>query len=74
MVAADGTGIHRYACEPWPDCPYRTGKKDKKTWPVNVLEAKSVCSNDFSIYMGTEWIKTKEKWRNGIVSEKPLSV
>jgi hypothetical protein len=57
MVAIDGTGVHSYDYEPWPDCPYRTSKNGKKTWLVNVLEAKLVCSNGFSISLGTEWIK-----------------
>ncbi|MDR1881505.1 MAG: transposase family protein [Prevotella sp.] len=56
-VAIDGTGIHSYDYEPWTDCPCRESKNGKKTWLVNLLEAKLVCSNGFSISMGTEWIK-----------------
>lgn len=57
MIAIDGTGIHSYDYEPWPNCPYRTSKKGKKTWLVNLLEAKLVCANGFAISLGTEWIK-----------------
>jgi hypothetical protein len=61
MVAIDGTGVHSYDYEPWTDCPYRTSKKGKKTWLVNVLEAKLVCSNGLAISLGTEWINNGEQ-------------
>ncbi|MDR0602782.1 MAG: hypothetical protein LBG80_00585 [Bacteroidales bacterium] len=57
MIAVDGTGVHSYDYEPWVGCPYRTSKKGKTTWLVNVVEAKLVCSNGFAISLGTEWIK-----------------
>jgi hypothetical protein len=59
-VAIDGSGIYTYAKEPYPNCPYKTSKKGKKTWYQNVLEAKIVCSNGFSISIGTEWLKNED--------------
>jgi hypothetical protein len=58
-VSIDGTGIYSYDYEPWKGCPYRESKKGKKTWTVNVVEAKLVCSNGFAISLGTEWIKNE---------------
>jgi hypothetical protein len=58
-VSIDGTGIYSYDYEPWKGCPYRESKKGKKTWTVNVVEAKLVCSNGFAISPGTEWIKNE---------------
>lgn len=56
-VAIDGTGIHSYDYEPYPECPYKQYKSGKKVWTAYVLEAKIVCSNGFSISIATEWIK-----------------
>jgi hypothetical protein len=56
-VAIDGTGVHSYKYEPYPECPYKEYKSGKKIWTAMVLEAKIVCSNGFSISIATEWIK-----------------
>ncbi len=63
-IAIDGTGVHSYNYEPYPECPYKVSKLGKKTWTSFVLEAKIVCSNGFSISIATEWIKnpTDEKF------------
>jgi hypothetical protein len=58
-VAVDGSGVYSYDYEPFPDCPYRESKKGKKRYMVHVLEAKLVCSNGFSISLGTEWIQNE---------------
>jgi hypothetical protein len=59
MVSVDGTGVHSYNYEPWSGCPYRESKTGKKTWLVNVVEAKLVCSNGFALSLETEWIKNE---------------
>ncbi len=56
-VTVDGTGVHSYNYEPYPECPFKTSKKGKVTWTAQVLEAKIVCSNGFSLSIATEWIK-----------------
>ena len=56
-VTVDGTGVHSYKYEPYPECPYKTSKNGVKTWTAYVLEAKIVCSNGFSISISTEWVK-----------------
>lgn len=56
-VAIDGTGVHSYKYEPYPECPFKKYKSGKQVWTAQVLEAKIVCSNGFSISIATEWIK-----------------
>lgn len=56
-IAIDGTGVHSYDYEPYPECPFKVSKHGKKTWTSFVLEAKIVCFNGFSISIATEWIK-----------------
>ena len=56
-VAVDGTGVHSYKYEPYPECPFKESKNGKKTWTAMVLEAKIVCTNGFSISIATEWVK-----------------
>lgn len=56
-IAIDGTGVHSYSYEPYPECPYKQSKNGKKVWTAQVLEAKIVCSNGFSLSIATEWIK-----------------
>ena len=56
-VTVDGTGVHSYEYEPYPECPYKTSKNGIKTWTAYVLEAKIVCFNGFSISISTEWVK-----------------
>lgn len=55
LVAVDGTGICSYYKEPFPGCPCKTSKNGKTTWQAGLLEAKIICSNGFSISIGTEW-------------------
>jgi len=56
-VTVDGTGVHSYDYEPYPECPFKKSKNGKKTWTAYVLEAKIVCANGFSISIATEWVK-----------------
>lgn len=56
-VTVDGTGVHSYEYEPYPECPFKTSKNGKTRWTAQVLEAKIVCSNGFSLSIATEWIK-----------------
>ncbi len=56
-LTIDGTGVHSYDYEPYPECPFKTSKNGKQVWTAQVLEAKIVCRNGFSISAATEWIK-----------------
>jgi len=56
-VTLDGTGVHSYKYEPYPECPYKEYQGGTKVWTAMVLEAKIVCGNGFSISIATEWIK-----------------
>jgi len=61
VVAIDATGIASYDHEHCPSCLTKTSKRGKKTWFHNVLEAKLVTSNGFSISLCTEWIENPGK-------------
>lgn len=56
-VTVDGTGVHSYYYEPYPECPFKEFKSGKKIWTAYVLEAKIVCSNGFSLSIATEWVR-----------------
>ncbi len=56
-VAIDGTGVHSFRHEPYPECPFKESKNGIKVWTAQVLEAKIVCPNGFSISIATEWIR-----------------
>ena len=57
VVAVDGTGIHTFSERHCDQCLTKTSKKGKTTYFHNVLEAKLICSNGFSISLATEWIE-----------------
>jgi hypothetical protein len=57
IVAVDGTGIMSFSEKHCDDCLTKTSKNGKTTWFHNVLEAKLICSNGFSISLATEWIE-----------------
>jgi hypothetical protein len=57
VVAVDGTGIHSFSERHCEQCLTKTSKKGKTTYFHNVLEAKLICSNGFSISLATEWIE-----------------
>ena len=59
-IPIDGSGIYTFDKEPYPSCPYKTSKGGKKKWYQNVLEAKIVCSNGFSLSISTQWLKNED--------------
>ena len=59
-IAIDGSGVYSFDKEPYPNCPYKTSKKGKRKWYQNVLEAKIVCMNGFSLSIATEWLKNEK--------------
>lgn len=59
-IAVDGSGIYTFDKQPYPHCPHMTSKNGKKKWHQNVLEAKLVCSNGFSLSIATQWLKNED--------------
>ncbi|MCP4135390.1 MAG: hypothetical protein GY754_30755 [bacterium] len=59
IIAIDGTGVYSYTEEPYPGCPYKE-RNGKKYYQQPVLEAKLVCSNGFSLSIGSEWIVNED--------------
>jgi len=60
VVAVDGTGIHSFSERHCDQCLTKTSKNGKVTYFHNVLEAKLICCNGFSISIATEWIENPE--------------
>ncbi len=59
-VSVDGTGLMSFDQEPYPGCPYKTGKNGKKTWTAYVLEAKLCCGNGTAISLSSVWLDSSE--------------
>ncbi len=57
VIAVDGTGIHSFSERHCDQCLTQESKNGKITYFHNVLEAKLICSNGFSISLATEWIE-----------------
>ena len=58
IVAVDGTGIVTFDSQHCDQCLEKTSKKTgKKTYFHNVLEAKIVTNNGFSVSLCTEWVE-----------------
>lgn len=57
LVAIDGTGLYTFDEQHCEQCAVKTYKGGKKVWFHNVLEAKIVTANGFSISICTEWIE-----------------
>ncbi len=57
IIAVDATGVVSYSERHCKNCLKTTSKKGKETFFHNVLEAKLICSNGFSVSLGTEWIE-----------------
>ena len=55
-IAVDGTGLHSFDQEPYPNCCYKESKNGTRTYSSSVMEAKLLCPNGFSISIMTEWI------------------
>ena len=60
VVAVDGTGVYSFSKRHCDHCLTKTSKNGKTTYFHNVLEAKLICSNGFSISIATEWIENPE--------------
>lgn len=60
VVAVDGTGIYSFSKRQCEHCLTKTSKNGKTTYFHNVLEAKLICYNGFSISLATEWIENPE--------------
>ncbi len=60
VIAVDGSGIMSFSERHCEHCLTQTSKNGKVTYFHNVLEAKLVCSNGFSISLATEWIENPE--------------
>lgn len=60
IVAVDGTGVHSFSEQHCEQCLTKTSKTGKGTFFHNVLEAKLICANGFSISLATEWIENPE--------------
>lgn len=72
-IAIDGSGLYTFEEEPYPSCPYKTSQNGKKTWYQNVLEAKIVCRNGFSLSIGTEWLKNEDGHKKQDCEQKALT-
>jgi hypothetical protein len=55
MVAVDATGVGRTDEKHCEHCLHKTSKNGKTTYFHNVLAAKLICSNGFSISLGTSF-------------------
>lgn len=60
VIAIDGTGIVSYDHQHCEHCLKKESKNGKITWFHNVLEAKLVTQNGFSISLCTEWIENPQ--------------
>ena len=58
-LSFDATGVHTYDDEPYENCCYKETKNGIK-WYVNVLEAKLVFANGFSISLGSEYLVNQQ--------------
>ncbi len=56
-IAVDGTHVMTVSEGHCDNCLHRTSKTGKVTYFHNVLEAKLVTGNGFSVSLGTEWIE-----------------
>ncbi|MBU0764594.1 MAG: hypothetical protein KJ607_07150, partial [Bacteroidetes bacterium] len=61
IVAVDGTGIVSFKERHCNQCLVKKSKNEKETYFHNVLEAKIVTENGFSISLCTEWIENTDK-------------
>ncbi len=57
VVAIDATGVASFSERHCEHCLTKTSKHGKVTYFHNVLEAKLVCANGFSLSLETEWIE-----------------
>lgn len=57
MIAVDGSGFQSFNYEPYNGCPFREFKNGNKSWTVQILEAKLVTFDGFSLSLCTQWIE-----------------
>jgi len=57
VVAVDGTRVVSFSHRHCPQCLTTTSRRGKVTYFHNVLEAKLICANGFSLSLETEWIE-----------------
>ncbi len=55
-IAVDGTGLHSFKTEPYPNCSYKEFQSGIRIYSSSVMEAKLLCANGLSISIMTEWI------------------
>jgi hypothetical protein len=60
VVAIDGTGVMSFSQKHCEHCLYKRSKRGKLSYFHNVLEAKLITPNGFSISIATEWIENPE--------------
>jgi hypothetical protein len=60
VVAIDGTGVMNFSQKHCEHCLYKRSKRGKLSYFHNVLEAKLITPNGFSISIATEWIENPQ--------------
>ena len=70
VIAVDGTGIVSFDHQHCEQCIKKVSKNGKTTWMHNVLEAKLVTNNGFSISLCTQWIENPTEGYNKQDCEK----
>lgn len=59
-IAIDASGVVSFAHPHCEQCLHKTSKKGKVTYSHQVLEARLVTANGFSISLATEWVENPE--------------
>jgi hypothetical protein len=59
-VAVDGSGVMSFDHKHCNQCLHKTSKKGKTTYSHQVMEARLITPNGFSISLATEWIENPE--------------
>ena len=62
-VAVDATGVVSFDEKHCEHCLHKTSKNGKTTYFHNVFHAPLICSNGFSISLGTQWIENPDSSR-----------
>jgi len=60
LVAIDGSGVFHFHEQHCPQCLHQTSKTGTTSYFHNVLEAKLITANGFSISLATEWIENPQ--------------
>jgi hypothetical protein len=60
VVAIDGTGVMNFSQKHCEHCLHKRSKRGKLSYFHNVLEAKLIAPNGFSISIATEWIENPQ--------------